>query len=72
MADKMSEFLPYQFDMPVEMKRLGTEKARTYGINLATLFRIHWQQFIDRPIEDSLKMIADSYKTVKKNSRRTK
>lgn len=49
----------YQFEMPEETHAAGSEKAKTYGFNLAALMRMHYEEFISRPIEDSMKMMRE-------------
>jgi hypothetical protein len=47
----------YQFEMPDETHKEGADKSKKYGFNLAALMRMHYQEFIDRPIEDSMAML---------------
>jgi hypothetical protein len=66
----------YQFEMEAQLHTAGSEKARKYGFNLAALMRMHYEQFVDRPIEDSMRMLREYYEskqpTPKRASKRRK
>lgn len=49
--------VPFQFEVPVEMHRRVTEKARENGLSIAPFMRAAFDQFAERPIEESMALL---------------
>lgn len=49
--------VPYQFELPVELHRRGTKKAAENGLAIAPFMRMAYEQFVERPIEDSMALL---------------
>lgn len=61
--------VPYQFEVPVELHRKGKAKAQEFGVDIAPFMRMAYKQFVDRPIEVSMKRLARHNKRVPSKSR---
>ena len=60
MAEDKSYFkthIPYQFYLPKTLKKQGMRKAEENNIPIAPFMEMAWEQFVDRPIEKSLRLL---------------
>lgn len=48
---------PYQFYLPLSLKRKGMRKAKVNKIPIAPFMQMAFEQFLNRPIEESLKRL---------------
>lgn len=59
---------PYQFFLPADLKEQGIRKSEENGVPIAQFMKMAWEQFVDRPIEESMKLLQ----THKRRKRRPK
>lgn len=66
---------PLQFEMPIRLHRRAMHKVQKYGVALAPYLRMATEQFVERPIAESMEILDDHNKHMEiktKNRRRKK
>lgn len=48
---------PYQFYLEPSLKAKGIKKSKENNVPIAPFMVMCWEQFIDRPIEDSMRLL---------------
>lgn len=61
---------PYQFYMPERLKKRGLKKAQAHGVHISKFMQMAWEQFVDRPIEDSIRRLTDHNKKMKQKEKK--
>lgn len=54
-----SDNVPYQFELPRETHAKGMQKASDNGLDVAPFMRMAFEEFADRPIEESMRMLRE-------------
>lgn len=60
---------PYQFYLPSRIHAQGIRKAEENEIAIAPFMKMAWEQFIDKPIEELMRMLK-AHKRKQKEKRR--
>lgn len=49
--------VPYQFTVSERVRDAVMEKAKKSGFKIAPLMKVHFEQFLERPVSESLEII---------------
>lgn len=67
----MAKDAPYQFYLEPSLKAKGKKKAEENNVALAPFMVMAWEQFLDRPIEESMRLLK-AHNNRKKHKLKTK
>jgi len=57
--ERKEGIVPYQFDLDEDLHRRGTELANQNGVSIAQFMRMAYEEFVNRPIEQSMKLLRE-------------
>jgi hypothetical protein len=53
----MAKDAPYQFYLEPSLKAAGKQKSEEHSVPIAPFMVMAWELFLDRPIEESMKLL---------------
>lgn len=68
----MGKDAPYQFYMEPSLKEAGKKKSQECSVPIAPFMVMAWEQFLDRPIEESIRLLKAHNIRMKGKAKKTK
>lgn len=66
----MAKDAPYQFYLEPSLKAKGKHKAKENNVTLAPFMTMAWEQFLERPIEESMRLLKAHQQRMKQKLER--